>query len=375
MIMKASLYIHIPFCRSKCRYCDFESYAGREERAHEYVSRVIEEAVRCREEYGAFGVPSVYIGGGTPSCICAEETKRLLRSLSDLFSFDKDCEITTEANPGTVDYEKLLAYRKAGINRISFGAQAAQVEILKSLGRIHTWKEAGDAVKMSRDAGIDNVNIDLMYALPGQSEEDFVSSVEKAVRLGVTHLSLYSLILEEGTPLYESAARGDVLIPGDDESVNMQEKALEFLSGTSFKRYEISNYAICGYECRHNIVYWTRDNYLGLGCGAHSLMNDVRFFNPRFEEYMCGSIHPGREEIGREDRMEESIMLETRMTRGLDLLKFEKSFGREARNKVVKSAKPLIDGGLANLSEDRLFFTKRGLDIQNALVVRLLESI
>ena len=373
--MKASLYIHIPFCRSKCRYCDFESYAGREERAHEYVSRVIEEAVRCREEYGAFGVPSVYIGGGTPSCICAEETQRLIGALSDCFCFEKDCEITTEANPGTVDGKKLLAYKRAGINRISFGAQAAQDDILKSLGRIHTWKDASDAVKMSRDAGIDNVNIDLMYALPGQSEEDFVSSVEKAVRLGVTHLSLYSLILEEGTPLYESAARGDVLIPGDDESVNMQEKALEFLSGTSFKRYEISNYAICGYECRHNIVYWTRDNYLGLGCGAHSLMNDVRFFNPRFEEYMCGSIHLGREEIGREDRMEESIMLETRMTRGLDLLKFEKSFGREARNKVVKSAKPLIDGGLANLSEDRLFFTQRGLDIQNALVVRLLESI
>ncbi len=373
--MKASIYVHVPFCKSKCAYCDFESYAGRLDRADEYISRVLSEAKRAQAEYGAFGVPSVFIGGGTPSLLSKEQIGRILSGLSDLFVFDENIEITMEANPGTVDKEKLSFIKKAGVKRISFGAQAAQGHILRTLGRIHAWADVESAVKTAQDTGIDNINVDLMYALPGQTTEDFLESVQKATDLGVRHLSLYSLILEEGTRLFESAERGEVLIPGDEESVTMQEKAIHLLDEIGMKRYEISNYAYPGYECRHNIVYWTRGNYLGLGCAAHSMMNNVRFSNPVFSSYMNGEEHTEKEEIDEAGRIEETIMLETRMTRGLDTEAFSKSFGEETTAKILKEADRLISAGYAERNGKYLSFTREGMNIQNALIVKLIEKI
>lgn len=373
--MKASIYVHVPFCKSKCAYCDFESYAGRLDCADGYIARVLDEAKRAQTEYGAFGVPSVFIGGGTPSLLSKEQIGRLLSGLSDLFKFDKDIEITMEANPGTVDKEKLSFIKKAGVKRISFGAQAAQEHILRSLGRIHTWPDVESAVKTAQDAGIDNVNIDLMYALPMQTTEDFLESVQKAADLGVKHLSLYSLILEEGTRLFDMADRGEVRIPGDEESVIMQEKAIQLLDARGIKRYEISNYAYPGYECRHNIVYWTRGNYLGLGCAAHSMMDNVRFSNPAFSSYMKGEEHAEKEEIDELGRIEETIMLETRMTRGLDLEAFAESFGEDTARKIVKESEKLVSAGLAEKKGKYLSFTREGMNIQNALIVKLIEKI
>ncbi|MBQ3232068.1 MAG: radical SAM family heme chaperone HemW [Clostridia bacterium] len=373
--MKASIYVHVPFCKSKCAYCDFESYAGKLDVADEYISRVLSEAKRAKTEYGAFGVPSVFIGGGTPSLLSKEQIGRIVSGLSDLFTFEKDIEITLEANPGTVDDQKLSYIKKTGVNRISFGAQAAQEHILKSLGRIHTWPDVEKAVKLSQDAGIGNINVDLMYALPGQTMGDFLESVKKAYTLGIKHLSLYSLILEEGTRLFESAERGEVLIPGDEESVSMQESAIRLLDGIGMKRYEISNYAYPGYECRHNIVYWTRGNYLGLGCAAHSLMNEVRFLNPPFSSYMTGEEHIEKEAVDAIGRIEESIMLETRMTRGLDVEAFSKSFGGEITEKVLKQADKLILAGYAERNERYLSFTREGMNIHNTLVVKLIEKL
>ncbi len=373
--MKASVYVHVPFCKSKCAYCDFESYAGRLDCADEYISRVLEEAKRAQTEYGAFGVPSVFIGGGTPSLLSKEQIGRVLDGLSRLFVFDRDIEITMEANPGTVDKEKLSYIKKAGVNRISFGAQAAQSHILKSLGRIHEWQDVECAVKTAQDVGLGNINIDLMYALPMQTTEDFLESVGKAAGLGVKHLSLYSLILEEGTRLFESAERGETEIPGDEESVTMQEKAIAFLDDIGMKRYEISNYAYPGFECRHNIVYWTRGNYLGLGCAAHSMMNNERFSNPVFSSYMNGFEHLEKEEVDETGRIEETIMLETRMTRGLDLEVFSNSFGGEVTWKILKEAEKLIKHGYAERNGKYLSFTREGMNIQNALIVKLLEKI
>ena len=373
--MKASIYIHVPFCKSKCTYCDFESYAGKLEYADAYIERVLSEAKRAKNEYGAFGVPSVFIGGGTPSLLSKEQAGRLLTGLSDLFVFDRDIEITVEANPGTVDKEKLSYIEKAGVNRISFGAQAAQRHILQSLGRIHEWKDVECAVKTAQDIGIENINIDLMYALPMQTTEDFLTSVRKAADLGVKHLSLYSLILEEGTRLFESAKRGEVLIPGDVESVSMQEEAIALLDEIGMKRYEISNYAFSGFECRHNIVYWTRGNYLGLGCGAHSLMNEERFSNPAFSSYMNGEQHIQRETVDEYGRIEETVMLETRMTRGMDLEAFLKSFGRKKTERIVKEAEKLIRGGFAEKNGKYLSLTKEGMHVQNALIIRMLDAL
>ncbi|MBR3928907.1 MAG: radical SAM family heme chaperone HemW [Clostridia bacterium] len=373
--MKASIYVHVPFCASKCAYCDFESYAGKLAYADEYIARVLDEAKRAKTEYGAFGVPSVFIGGGTPSLLSKEQIGRILGGLSDLFAFDKEIEITMEANPGTVDGEKLSYIRKAGVNRISFGAQAAQDVILSSLERIHKWVDVEEAVSKAQDAGIDNINVDLMYALPGQTMDDFVSSVQKALDLNIRHLSMYSLILEEGTKLFERAERGEVTIPGDDESVSMQERAIEEIEKRCMKRYEISNYAYPGYECRHNIVYWTRKNYLGLGSGAHSLMNEARFFNPCFSSYMNGEGFGEREMISEYERMEETIMLETRMTRGLDMEAFSKAFGNERAQRVLKEADEFIKAGFAEKNGSFLSFTREGMNVQNALIVKLLEKL
>ncbi len=373
--MKASLYIHVPFCKSKCAYCDFESYTGKLDMAKSYIDRVLSEAKEAKNEYGAFGVPSVFIGGGTPSLLSKEEIGRILGGLSELFTFENDVEITMEANPGTVDKEKLSYIKKVGVNRISFGAQAAQGHILKSLGRIHEWKDVEYAVKMAQDAGIDNINIDLMYALPDQTQEDFLTSVQKAVNLGIKHLSLYSLILEEGTPLFIRAEKGEVAIPGDEESVSMQEKAIALLDKTGIKRYEISNYAYPGFECRHNVVYWTRGNYLGLGCAAHSLMKEERFSNPEFASYMKGECHLEREKIEEYERLEETVMLETRMTRGLDIYAFSETFGEDKTGKLLKEAEKLIKAGFAERNDRYLSFTREGMNLQNTLIVKLLEAI
>ena len=373
--MKASIYVHVPFCKSKCAYCDFESYAGKLDMAESYIDRVLSEAKEAKNEYGAFGVPSVFIGGGTPSLLSKEAIGRILGGLSDLFVFDRDIEITMEANPGTVDKEKLSYIGKTGVNRISFGAQASQTHILKSLGRIHTWPDVESAVKMAQDTGIENINVDLMYALPMQTTGDFLESIQKAIDLGVKHLSLYSLILEEGTPLFMRAERGEVEIPDDDASVSMQEKAIALLDAVGIKRYEISNYAYPGYECRHNIVYWTRGNYLGLGCAAHSMMNEERFSNPNFASYMKGECHLERETIDENGKLEETVMLETRMTRGIDLIAFSEAFGEDKAKKLLKEAEKLIKAGFAEKNERYLSFTQKGMNIQNALIVKLLDAM
>ena len=373
--MIASIYVHMPFCQQKCAYCDFESYAGKMHLKGQYIDRVLEEAKRARDEYGCFGVPSVFIGGGTPSLLTGEEIERVIGELMRLFDFRTDTEITVEANPGTVSYEKLSYFMKAGVNRISFGAQAAQDRILSDLGRIHKWADVKDAVRYAQDAGLENINVDLMYALPGQTMDDFVSSIQMALDLGIRHISMYSLILEEGTPLFERAERGEVTIPGDEESVSMQERAIREIEKRGMRRYEISNYAYPGFECRHNIVYWTRGNYLGLGSGAHSLMNENRFFNPCLSSYLNGETHGEKEEISVYERMEEAVMLETRMTRGLDMEAFKENFGSEKAGKLLKEAESLINSGFAGRNGKYLYFTREGLNVQNALIVKLLKGI
>ena len=243
------------------------------------------------------------------------------------------------------------------------------------LGRIHLWPDVEKAVETARDTGFDNYNLDLMYALPGQSKDDFAESIERALKLNPAHLSCYSLILEEGTPLFERVQRGELTPPGEDADVEMQRLAAEICEKNGLSRYEISNYARPGMECRHNIGYWTRENYLGLGCAAHSLMNEIRFSNPDYARYMNGETRVEEEIISAREAMEESVMLETRMSRGLDLLRFERLYGSEMRIRIVRAGEELQKMGLARLKADSLSLTPRGMDVQNAAVLKLINAL
>ena len=234
--------------------------------------------------------------------------------------FEADAEITIEGNPGTLTPEKLAAYRRAGVNRLSLGAQSFDDGLLKSLGRIHTAAQIGEAVAMAREAGFDNINLDLMYALPGQGMAQWRDTLDAAVALGVEHISAYSLIVEPGTPMAARVASGTAIVPDDDAVNAMQRAAIDRLSAAGYRRYEISNYARPGFECRHNLVYWNRGDYLGLGCAAHSLLGGRRFHNPdSLDEYLSGGRRQDEVRLTPQDAMEETLMLSTRTVRGLDL--------------------------------------------------------
>jgi oxygen-independent coproporphyrinogen-3 oxidase len=280
-MMPAALYIHIPFCVKKCAYCDFRSWAGREGDWARYLNALEEEFKASAARYGKLPVQTVFIGGGTPSILPEDAVMRILAMTRARFELLPDAEITVEANPGTLSGEKLRAYRDSGVNRLSIGVQAAQPGLLGLLGRVHTAEDAARAASNGRGkAGFRNLNLDLMYALPGQTMAEWVASLKFALGLNPEHLSLYSLIVEEGTPPSALDRGGALPAPEDEASIAMQRAAGRILARRGFRRYyEISNYALPGFECRHNLTYWARGDYLGLGCAAHSMMRGERFEN------------------------------------------------------------------------------------------------
>lgn len=347
-----ALYLHIPFCARKCAYCDFASWAGRDDVREAYFRALREELAGWNRVTG--GVYStVFFGGGTPSLVPA----RCIAELLDGLTFG---ECTIEANPGTLTPEKLRAYRETGVNRLSMGVQSFDDGLLKVIGRIHTADEAVSAYDMARKAGFENVNLDLMYALPGQTMEQWRATLAKAAELDPEHLSAYSLILEEGTPLAEWAT------PADDDLVNgMQREATAFLALRGYARYEISNYAKPGFECAHNLAYWTRGEYIGVGCAAHSLYGGRRFSNPALlDEYLAGARRTDEEILTEEDVREEMLMLGLRTARGVP----------EDTPMNRKAALRMIRGGLAAREDGYFFLTERGLEVQDAVVLELLDG-
>ena len=372
--MVSSLYIHVPFCVRKCDYCDFESYAGRLAEADGYIDRVLTEAEAQARVYGHFGVPTVYLGGGTPSLLSAEQLKCLLGGLFDLFPPERDAEISMEMNPGTVTEEKLAAAVSMGVNRVSLGVQSASDRLLKSIGRIHDFAAARDAVSLVREAGIENINLDMMFALPGQTETDIAETIGAFFVLHPSHISCYELILEEGTPLTKRIAAGEETVPDEDETARAQLMAIEKLAALGYHRYEISNYALPGKECRHNLVYWTGGNYLGLGCAAHSFMEGERFRDPDYARYMGGEYAIDKETVDRSGLIEECLLLETRLTRGIDLSRFENRFGASAKDVLLRAAKSL-PAQYVREQNGFLAFTDEGLLVHNALVLHISEQI
>lgn len=370
-----ALYIHIPFCRSKCIYCDFASWAGKESRVEEYLRALRQELFGWRSALQDYEVSTLFLGGGTPSILTGEQIRSILEDVKSVLPIRADAEITMEANPGAVSTHQLRICRQAGVNRISFGAQSMNDGLLKRLGRIHTAQEIGEAMAMARAAGLDNISLDLMYALPSQTLSLWLDTLSQAIALKPDHISTYSLIVEEGTELYRRLRRGEIDVPDDDEAIEMQRAATDVLARAGYHRYEISNYAQPGRECRHNIVYWQRGEYLGLGCAAHSFFGGERFENPRsLDRYLAGIRREQRVQLSREDAMEEALMLSTRMIRGLDLNGYRDAFGVDFERAHAKVIAALSRHGLIEIRDGFLRLTASGLEVQNAVVVELLDE-
>lgn len=378
------LYIHIPFCVRKCAYCDFLSGPAESATIEKYVEKVI-------EEIGAHGisglsegtlVTTIFFGGGTPSILSGNQMQRLMNALREHFAISEDAEISMEANPGTVTIEKLEAYRQAGVNRISFGLQSAKNEELKLLGRIHTWEEFLESFQLARKCGFDNINVDLISAIPKQTMESWEFSVKQVVSLNPEHISAYSLIIEEGTPFFEKygeGTEGEFLLPPEEEEREMYHLTEMLLEEAGYHRYEISNYAKQGKECKHNLGYWERQDYLGIGLGASGFMDNVRYKNTdELQKYLtCAGdlekIQEDREELSMSAQMEEFIFLGLRKMKGISVEEFESMFGQTLEECYGENIKRMK---LANLlvQEDRfLRLTKKGIDISNYVFAEILN--
>lgn len=370
-----SLYIHIPFCASKCAYCDFASFPGRERDWAHYFRALWAEMGAWRPRLAGYTLATLFIGGGTPTLVPEGFIGETLARARRLLPFASAAEISLEGNPGTLTPEKLSAYRVAGLNRLSLGAQSFDDGLLKALGRVHTAGQIAEAVGMARAAGFENINLDLMYALPGQTMAQWSDTLRAAIALGVEHLSAYSLIVEPGTPMARRVAEGKAVLP-EDETVNaMQRAAVAALGAAGYARYEISNYARPGRACRHNLVYWLRGDYLGLGCAAHSLLAGERFENPdSLEAYLAGERMLNRQAIDRSEAMSETVMLATRTARGLSLADWRRDFGQEFTVGRERRLERLIAAGYVALQDGFLRLTLRGMELQNAVVLELLDD-
>ena len=369
-----AIYIHVPFCKQKCAYCDFASFSGKEESWQRYFDALLEEISSWKDELRVREARSIFFGGGTPSLVPAEYIARVMAKLKEYIAFAPDIEVTLEANPGTVTKDKLEIYREAGINRLSFGVQSFDAGLLKNLGRIHNPGEAREAVLLAWECGFENISIDLMYALPGQSMEMWLDTLKTAAGLPLTHISAYSLIVEEGTAMHRRVQAGEAIIPDDDEVNEMQRLAVDFLKRHGFERYEISNYARTGFESRHNCTYWLGGEYLGLGSAAHSLLNDMRFGNPTgLEDYIGGMRMLDKVQRSLSDRKEELIMLSTRMVRGLDLEMWQREFDEDFLKKHEKAVRKMMNYGLVEIEDKHLRLTTMGLELQDSVVLELMD--
>lgn len=375
------LYFHIPFCRKKCLYCDFLSAPGSEETKGAYMEALRRETAQAAAELGGYLVTSVFIGGGTPSVVSSEEIGKLLEEVRTDYHQDPEAEITIEVNPGTVDYEKLRSYREAGINRLSIGLQSANDKMLQTIGRIHTWQQFLDTYQTAVAVGFTNINVDVMTGLPGQSREDCENTLKKVLKLDPKpkHISAYSLILEEGTELKRLCEQGDLVLPDEDEDRLMYELTGKLLSAAGYHRYEISNYALEGYECRHNTGYWKRVDYRGFGIGAASLVDNVRFRNgEELSQYLRdpGSVREEFHQLSKQEQMEEFMFLGLRLTEGVCCEEFAATFGIPIESVYSQAIEKSIHEKLLVRRSvgirTYLALTERGLDVSNYCMARFL---
>jgi oxygen-independent coproporphyrinogen-3 oxidase len=380
---KVSLYFHFPFCMKKCLYCSFVSVDDKLFLVDEYVDSLLEEMRLYREDMNIpFSVETLYFGGGTPSLMNPLQVGKVIERAAGLFALARDAEITIEANPGTLTGEKLAGYGSCGINRLSLGVQSFNDSMLKSLGRVHTAAQAVDSFRAARECGLENIGIDLINSLPGQTTAMWEEDLFSAVALGPEHISVYGLTIEEGTPFAAMEKNGALPLPDEEESVAMFEVTARILRESGYEHYEISNYARPGCRSRHNRVYWRRGNYLGFGCGAHSFLKEpefgIRWRNPDdIEEYMRtvrDGRPPGKEKhrIGRRDAMAEKLFLGLRMFDGVDLEHFREEFGAGFEEIYSEPCSALFEGGMLEIRGGRLRIPERSILVSNRIFEKFL---
>ena len=379
------IYVHIPFCVKKCYYCDFLSGPADDETIDKYVKALINEieyyGERCGKEGTNVPVTSIFFGGGTPSLLDIGYMKTIMKRIEELFNIEENAEITIECNPGTANEEKLTTYRKLGINRISIGLQSANDNELRNIGRIHTYEQFLTIYNGARKAGFENINVDLMSALPNQTLESYKETLYKIVELNPEHISAYSLILEEGTRLFEQIEAleqegKNTGLPDEDTERNMYYETKRILEGNGYFRYEISNYAKKGKECKHNIAYWRREDYIGIGIGAASYMNGVRIKNIcDINEYISIESTPNSSEdkveteiLTKEDKMAEFVFLGLRMVEGVSVKKFKEEFSVEFEDIYGDITKKHIEDGLLVRRGENICLTELGMDVSNMVM-------
>ncbi len=368
------LYLHIPFCKTRCAYCDFFSTTCGEAQRAEFVRVLCREIALRREEARGEALSTVYFGGGTPSQLSAEEVRSIFGAIRENYALSPDAEITMEVNPDDVTEEYVSALRALGTNRISMGVQTFQEELLRVINRRHTAEQARSAVRTIRSAGIDNISIDLIYGLPGQTLPVWECDVQEALGLKPTHISAYALSYEDGTPLYERLLKGEICETDEEVSLAMYRHLIASLEKAGFLHYEISNFALPGFHSRHNSSYWTGIPYIGVGPGAHSYDGIHRRANhPDLRAYTeaKGNAPCEMEMLSADERFNESLMLSLRTHEGIDLSLLEKNFGREKTNRVLSSAEKFLRSAALERTPTHLRLTPSGIFLSYAILMEL----
>lgn len=401
-----SIYIHIPFCMKKCNYCDFLSGVYDEDTQGKYVDALCKEIEYMGQRLDGVAVPSIFIGGGTPSWLEGKHIEKIMSVVYDNFTVPGSAEITIECNPGTVTAEKFLSIRRAGINRISIGLQSANDEELKILGRVHDFNQFLKTYEMARKTGFTNINVDIMTGLPGQTQELLLNTLENVIRLKPSHISAYSLIIEEGTPFYNlykddvhrrESGEATKYLPNEDAEYELTKMTEHILSQHGYHQYEISNFARDDYECQHNKVYWQRGQYIGFGIGAASLIGDCRYHNmtdiydyiekcnqlpvasdQNIEARLSGEesevmyLWDSCQTLSRHDQMEEFMFLGLRMNQGVTREDFKRAFGCEIEGVYREELEKLQQEGLLVMEGGHIYLTERGRDISNVVLSEFL---
>lgn len=403
MKRELELYIHIPFCMKKCAYCDFLSGPAPRETIDRYVTALVAEIRQYQKLAENYRVTTIFFGGGTPSILSGGQMKEIFDALRDVFEIQADAEITMEANPGTVTKENLQAYRACGINRISFGLQSVDDEELKLLGRVHTMRQFEESYDLARKAGFQNINVDLISAIPGQTVESWERTLDTVIRMNPEHISAYSLIIEEGTPFYEiygenakeeqdsrcercladdgkqmDIGKNFPKLPDEEAERRMYELTAEKLEAAGYLQYEVSNYAKPGYACRHNKGYWQRVEYLGIGTGAASLIENERYQHISDTDLYIRAngkldqIEEEKETLDWNAQVEETMFLGLRMKEGVNKQKFRERYHREIQEVYGEVLEKLKEEGLLREEEERICLTKRGNDLSNYVLAQFL---
>lgn len=379
---KIGIYVHIPFCKSKCKYCNFTSFCNKEHLMQDYLKSLVKEIKNFHTTFfidEKCVIDTIYIGGGTPSTLFLGGIATILETIKNTFIVEDDAEITIEANPNSVEYTKAQEWKSAGINRVSVGLQTIKLPLLKLMGRTHTKDDFVNAINIINSVGIKNINADLMIGLPSQRLRDVRKTLNVLQKLPLKHVSCYSLILEKDTPLYQEVKMGRLKEPNEEKTIAMYDFVVQYLKKLEFERYEVSNFAIPNYECRHNVNCWNLREYAGFGVSAHGFINDVRYSNENtIEKYIdlmaknCNAIM-NKEKIEIQEQLEEYIMLGLRLSKGIDLFEIKKKYNID----LIKDKKDILDKllklNLITIQDNFLSATYEGFHVLNSIIIELIS--